>query len=1409
MASTMTGSQTIEQLKQKLTEVFEKDVDGLCDELGCLGLVTQQEFINLYKTEEQREKTEKLMEIILQKGEPACEKFLDHLENMTFRFPALRDVASKENLWHANKKKRRKRCHLHKRRSLEREVRTSVIPGRSGRRRKRTFQELMQTLKMEQHLTSKLSLRDILSISLDNKHDQPKTVADLPWNFLKKLVALNRTARDILFKEDQHYLVKDDGDNDDDDLSLLQDENSSSASIHPLDVMCALLHSSDMFLQQEIVTKMAMCQFAVPLLLPPGDGSHFTLMLWAMRDIVKKWRPQSLEGSKGFREENVVNISMPIFSFVRLGNNKLSKSKILNKVLNPTQQHNDFYIHDGMEGGNIQRTISDGLVEISWYFPSGKSVFPEPIAAINLRGDLESNWKQFTFLTRISSAVFIFIDNLSERECKLFSATCSSTNTQYFFIVTPALGKHVTAGFLEALKELSFMLNRTKSNVIRCADGANEASFVNILQKHIVHILKSGGKKHAVNELEKEIYGLHIVVDKNDVKCQKARELAENITNDITNLAEYKKKTMVLQGELWKELSKLEKELCRMTNQGGKDPEQYLDELKKKHFLLHKKQHEHELPHGIMLFINAITQSSDIEKHYFLKWIKCELDSIARKHLSALQAQYKEICNDQSGNTEEFRKIDQEISDSSLGIEHFLREMGQFYEAECSMVKENKLAESKRQFIALPGIAADLLLDGFPLELIDGDASNIALQWITDVLTQLDIKTGGICRMRVITVLGVQSTGKSTLLNTMFGLQFPVASGRCTRGAFMTILNVKKNFQEELGCEFIMVIDTEGLKAPELASLEGSYEHDNELATLVVGLSDITIVNMAMENTTKMKDILQIVIHAFLRMREVGKKPKCQFVHQNVSYMSAHDKNMRDMKKLLEMLNEMTKIAAEMEKKSEIKAFSDVMDYDLEKDNWYIPGLWLGDPPMAPVNSGYSEQVYELKKYLLEFIKSKKNMHEPLSIPDFKKWVESLWNAVKHEKFIFSFRNSLVATAYNKLTIQFSQWEWEFRKSVHDWLISTETVIKNQSAESLNENLRSGFRNELSSLLLQGKNKMVESIEIYYENKHENVHLIEPYKENFALSTEFLWKELERNALSKCEEAVSIQRGRFKVQNIKNNAQNLIEDKITDLFRRCREKNQKLNKKQLKKEFEVMWNGTVTGLKTEKLQRQSVRNFVLHQLINNMSNKGSAVNQALLSVVNTEESTQLKFKVNKNYIESGWFKRFISTFGYNRPLEQIKHVSTSLIYMCDTYIREKVSTAEDYNDNYCQELLRMINAELSKHEKDLHFSVQFELDIKLHILGRASREFQKMHDTFIAANDAKLCLEKLKPQYLETFLSVFQEKNVCQIKAKKFCERCLKPAMMDHVFQHLGKEIVEDIVHSSDNKTFSSRTFFQ
>ncbi|XP_069840736.1 up-regulator of cell proliferation-like [Dendropsophus ebraccatus] len=1273
----------------------------------------------------------------------------------------------------------------------------------------RPFEGLLAELGMENYNNSQLTLSDVLSIGQENlNHFKPKITADLPQHFLMNIIALDRKARKTELQNDLSNVGSSVDDDNPFDFFKSTIENNGAQSIHPLDVLCAVLHCSDKCLQQEIVTKMSMCQFAVPLLLPPGDGPDFTFMLWAMRDIVKKWRPESLADSKGFREDNVVNIEMPIFSFVRMGTNKLSKSKVLNQVLNPAQQHHDFFIHDNMEGGNIERKISDGLVEMSWYFPCGKSdVFSEPIAVANLRGDLETNWEQFTFLTRISSTIFIFIESICERQLRLLSS-CNPNDTEIYFIVTPGKDKAVDPETREHIEKLIPLLRIQKTNVILKPSTMNDANFINKIQKIINSQLQNNPKLLILKSVAEQAFKL-ISLDEASPELQKTRQYALNITSKITNIEMFKKQSLTLQGDLWKQLSKLEKEVCRMTKQGEENQQKYVSKLRERRKSLHTKQNQHGLPEAMALFIDAITHLSKDEKQHFLKWMKSELDSIARTNLSRLQDEYKKKCNnpDASANHQELKQLDKRIAESSLGIEHFLRELGQFYEAEYYTVRN-----ASKQFSHLPGIAADLLLDGFPLELIDGDASNIPLKWITDVLTELDRKTGGRCRMRVITVLGVQSTGKSTLLNTMFGLQFPVASGRCTRGAFMTLIKVQENFQEKIGCEFILVIDTEGLKAPELSSLDDSYEHDNELATLVVGLSDITIVNMAMENTTEMKDILQIVVHAFLRMKEIGKRPNCQFVHQNVSDVSAHDKNMRDRKKLLEQFDEMTRVAAKMEKRSGFDKFSDVMDYDLHKHNWYIPGLWQGVPPMAPVNSGYSEHVSELKKYLLEFFKKQKG--KASTIPDFCKWVRSLWTAVKHEKFIFSFRNSLVAEAYNKLSQQFSMWEWSFTKEVHKWAVRKETNIKNQPTNNCDENREETIQ-DLDQLLNDEEKKMLDLVEKYFESDSENINLIEKYSEDFRKSVTSLRRELRRNAIDKYEKTLSIQKGNLKIQNMKKKYQVLIEEKINELLKTCREKNNELSDGEVEVEFNAMWKKTLSNLQIEKLQRCNVSDGILRQLRQDMSKKGPDINRTLLAVGNlTEQSTT--FKVDTTHFDKVWWERIFPEYvkklfvNSDKPYKILGEFATSLIAMCDRYVTEKENTTEDYDDTYCQEILQMINTKLNGEEsKSLHFTVQFELDIKLFIFRRACERFQQIHDRFIEANDPKTCMDNLKPDYLNVFLDVFKAKDESQNRGKQFCEKCLTPAITQYVYDHLGRMMVDDILHGPNNQIFKQRSFFQ
>ncbi|XP_027020765.2 interferon-induced very large GTPase 1-like isoform X2 [Tachysurus fulvidraco] len=1263
------------------------------------------------------------------------------------------------------------------------------------------LERFLHDLGLKQHLIDKLSLSSVLQIDKSTVTDDPaQTQSDLPRLFLKKIMMVNVTARSVKCAPTT----------DDEDLSLdlyrdlesLDLNQDLSHKINPLDIITALFLCSDNFLQQEIAFKMSMCQFSVPLLLPNCDTQQSMLMLWALRDIVKKYRPHSLSDPRGFVEDRIVLAELPLVSFVRLGDCSISKSQILNKLLSNPQQYHDTFVHRDMDCGDIPRKISNGMVEISWYLPCGSKnidIFPEPLAIANLRGDISTFETQYSFLCQISTAVFVFFDNF-ETNYQLLTNT--NVKAQLFLV-----GNANTKAFnLDLLKKTAAALKLKRNNII-LKTKQNDADFVTNLCSAVSDVVKNSSMKVQLEKMITVAHEFGILIDEDNKECQHAKENAKEINSKIQDSIKFKEEQLPLQGEIWKKLGKIEKEECRLRKAGDKNIEEYKGELTEQKIKLRKQQSSYEMSEAMSCFISALS-SSTLERSFFLKWMRMNLDNLSRENLSKLREKYKEKCQQSSEKKEEIAILDKQISNSALGTEHFLREMGQLYEAAVSL-PEN--IQSREQMLHLPKLCAELLLDGFPLELVDGDASNIPLRWISDVLKELNTLVQPKNKIMVVTVLGVQSTGKSTLLNTMFGVQFAVSSGRCTRGAFMLMIKVTDSFREKVNCDHLVIIDTEGLKSPELAQLDDSYEHDNELATLVVGLSDITIINIAMENSTEMKDILQIVVHAFLRMKEVGKKPMCAFVHQNVADVSAHDKNMRDRKLLLEQLNEMTEAAAKMENKEMYKKFTDVMAYDPETGNWYIPGLWHGNPPMAPVNAGYSEAVYDFKKNITNVLVNKNISTN--NIEEFLEWTKSLWNAVKYENFIFSFRNSLVADAYMKLCTEFHKWEWSFKKDMYKWLTSAETrvsnfeIMKSKSDKTNLQDLLRKLKDEASSELDKLEKTILENLNKYYEQTEGHVYLVEKYKEDFVNSAKSLRRETENSVLNKLEAVIEIRKGKNNLDNIKKTHTDKMENKVLKLLEELRKNrhSESMSEEELNNIFENIWEETVRELSFTGLRRRTISDSVFKQLRMNMKQKGSSVTQRL-NRVNLDQYGKEKYVVAAdNFFKKTLEMMNVYKFEQTRRLQQL---ADSAIDACMQSINDKKERKSDYHDTYIQEILHKIDTKLTSLKK-LKVSDEFELSLKLHICAISAREFQAMHDSFNEENDPRRCLEQSKEKYRADFKDLFSNRDQCQKKAAEFALFCLSPAVETFICNSLGLDIIDTMLQGENAFQFSTRSFFQ
>ncbi|XP_074529882.1 up-regulator of cell proliferation-like [Halichoeres trimaculatus] len=1270
------------------------------------------------------------------------------------------------------------------------------------------LERLLKDLGLEHLYQEKLTLSKILQIDEKTISDEPPQCnSDLPWYFLKKLMMVNVTARNVQLTSACESVSDPEGA--EFDLDKLLVSLPSDNKLNPLDVITALFLCSDGFVQQELTLKMSMCQFAVPLLLPNCDTNQCTLMLWAMRDIVKKYRPSSLSESKGFIEDRLVVSELPMVSFVRLGECSWSKSEILNKLLSNSQQYHDTFVHRNMEGGDCPRQISNGLTEISWYLPCGNKnmdVFSEPVAVANLRGDITSFETQFSFLCQTSAAVFVFFDNL-DSECKLL--TNQHHKGQIFLV-----GNHQSGRLsLDALSRVAKKMNLTNSQILLRKQQTNDADFIKSLRGAVNNVVENSKMKMKIEQMADIAHELEIWVDEDCEKCQTAKRNADAITAkrnadaitaEIKDILKYKETQLPLQGETWKELTRLEKEEFRLRKVGTQNIEMYKSDLQKQKVKLRDKQNSYDMCDAMTCFISAISTPST-ERCYFLKWMRLNLDNLSRQKLSDLREAYKNQKKSPE-NKEEIKEIDQQLSNSSLGIEHFFREMGQIYEASVSLPETDP---SHQLLKHLPKLCAELLLDGLPVELVDGDASNIPLRWVTDVLSELNKLVSPHNKILVVTVLGVQSTGKSTLLNTMFGVQFAVSSGRCTRGAFMLLIKVNEDMKKELGCDFLMIIDTEGLKSPELSNLDDSYEHDNELATLVVGLSDITIINIAMENSTEMKDILQIVVHAFLRMKALGKKPKCQFVHQNVADVSAPEKNLRDRQLLLEQLNEMTQAAARMEKKEEYKNFTDVMEYNPDTGNMYIPGLWNGSPPMAPVNAGYSEAVYELKKNILQVLGN----HETSAnnIPEFTEWITSLWKSVKHEKFIFSFRNSLVADAYMKLCTEYNKWEWEFKKEMYSWTNTAETKIsyfgRVRSEVSDIGQLLKKLKTEASSELFKWETKLLDKLEEYFMHPEGHVYLVEPYREEFANSAKSLRQEIESSVCNKLTAATDVRgdiRRMNEVDKMKMNHTKELVKKIQALIKDCHKKKVVMTDKKLDEEFDTMWDKMVDEQTFPKQETIDVMGSVFVYLMENLRQKGSHAME-LLNQKRLQDCGKIPFK----YLAEGFFNqtahRVRQFYGIEDQVKALQKLAVCIITDCSQSVEEKVERKNNYHDNFIQEILHMIDQKL-ENSQDLKIRSDFEVSLKQHICADAAREFQKMHEDFIQVNDPYRCLCQNKEKFRANFKDEFHERDQCQKKAKEFTDDCLKPAVVKFVSKSLGSDIIDDM---RGRFQFSTRMFFQ
>lgn len=1336
--------------------------------------------------------------------------------------------------------------------------------------------ELLHSLGLDTLGSTPLDPASMLNIStwtLENK--TPRRVKDLPNAFLQRLWLLSPTARSPCCIPEQK---------DPSDVGELQEEPSNGAAdnhygVNPLDLVTAVFMSANPFLQQEITMHMLKCHFAVPLVIPSvrqDEPSNF--LLWPQRGAVSRWRSNFPKQSKKIYEGNLASTSMPMVSCMKLGHCNVSKSQVLNNVIRSTA---DTFLHMGLDGGELPRKLSNGLVEISWCLPTGDpstDTFPIPVVIANLRGDAGSHEKCVNLLCQASSAVVVFCGDLKEKQMQIL-ASCKAN----LIIIDLSNENPVTGGF-----------DQNIHRVIKRGD-LSEVELADRLHQTLKELLPDKTKRVTLEAVAKLAEGLAFHVDETTV-CKKAMATVQDVLKGLEEGSrQYKEKQLPLQGRLWSKLAEIERKERKHTK-GGKETDPH---NKGKDEIL-AELNGYKITPAMKTFSHALLTADKMERTFFLHWMKLRLQEIqseketfpqtlvvnteirtngdvndnhmvvenggnfeledsdsfctdstieeeetkeklwnmeqevpessaeisqevistewtaddettAHQEVSTcgpylmeeLHVTSKVCCEEGTDEKEDFgeqmsdpqenedffferEQVDEqqghsnssvqqfscpqpwELGSYSISLEHFLCEMGLIFE----LVYVSNSSRS-RDISHFPGVAAELLLYGVPLQLMDGDTSTIPIRWLGRVFAELKhCLPQEHCRMRVLTNLGVHHAQNAAVLSALFAVSFP--GGTSTKGIYMLILSVPDNLKEDIGCDFLLLIDVEGLSSDQNKNI-----CDHELTTVAAGLSDILLLNISPHASDELESNLALIVNALLCTKECGSMPFCQFLLQGEGIHSVLQA-------------------------SQLKHVSDVLQYKtLDKGPSLASDLCVRGISGVPVVKGpwhsmslsekvdlhYSRDVLKLKQNLFGALGKCAATTATTSPSEFMSRLCAIWDAVRAESFSTRFQNRVSALAFTSSCTEFSQWQESFLEHMESWLSRTTQKI---FATKANNAIHSGFVDEAEEEVKTEAEKLKSKVEDYFMN--QDLLKNTSFKPFLLKNVEHLQEQVTKNLKEKLMAINENHCSATQLQTFEALLEKEQQSKLQSMIENSKSNQALLQDVQLEKEFEAVWSHILSNFDFRPSETEDITARVRNVLRENLMSRGLQKHLKKLDDIGqnqTPDNQNHKFYIYDEHF--GYRSRLKHMFEDNNRLQKLEaqQLACHIIEQCEQFVKEKSLSHTDFSDGYIKDLLE--NVERGLKDKAIEIKSVFEVDLKIFLCNAACHDFQKLHDRYAKDRELLQHISANKRVYLAEFMYQFRKMDQCHHTARAFTSMVLRPTVLSYVHRNLAMLIAEEV----------------
>lgn len=1315
---------------------------------------------------------------------------------------------------------------------------------------------------------------NISTWTLDTK--PPRTVRDLPNAFLQRLWLLSAEARSSCCRPERED--PSDATKSPEELSYGVAENH--CAVNPLDLVTAVFMSANAFLQQEIVVRMLKCQFAVPLVIPNVDQDEPSrFLLWPQRGAVSRWRSHFPEQSK-MCEGNLASTNMPMVSCVKLGSCDVSKSQVLNRVIRST---GETFLHRGVGGGDLPRSLSNGLVEISWCLPTGDpatATFPVPVVLSNLRGDAGSHEKCLNLLCQASSAVVVFCGDVKEKQMQLL-ASCKD-KTSNLIIIDLSDENTVMAVF-----------DQSTDKVIKRGD-LREEELADRLRQTLRGLLPDKVKAVTLEAVAKLAEELGFRTDETAV-CKKAMAAAQDVLKGLDEGSmQFKEKQLPLQGRLWSKLAEIERKERKQTKEGKETNPQL---LRQKEEIL-AELNSYKMTPAMKIFSRALFTADQTERIFFLQWMRLRLEIelgcktekqpfpqplvinaqaetnggenhmevknggnveledsdsfctdstieedereeqrgdnelqvpespagtnqevtsaearvddefssqqekestrepclVTEFHgsLNGPESCYQDATDDKEDHGEQMsdpqengclscegqhageqemdsNSSEQQVScpqlwtpaSSSLSLEHFLCEMGLIFEL-AYVSPGGKSKDVSR----LPGVAAELLLYGVPLLLMDGDSSSVPIRWLGCVFAELKrCLPQEHCRTRVLTSLGVHHARNAEVLSALFAVTFP--GGRTAKGVFMLIFSVPDQLKGDMGCDFLLLIDVEGLSSDETTT------HNHKLATVAAGLSDILLFNISPHASNELESNLALIVNALLCVKECGSMPFCQLLLQGEGIHSILQASQ--LKHVFDVLqNKSPHLPGDPGATSCVTA---------------VKGPWQNMSLAENVDLHYSRDVLTLKQKLFDALGMCAATTKAAGLPEFMGRLCAIWDAARAESFSTGLQNTELALAFTALCTEFSQWQDSFLEHVESWLSRTKKTI---FATKANKLMHSSFEDEAAEEVKMEAEKLKSKVETYFTNHDLLKNTV--FKPVLLGNIEHLQEQVIRDLKERLMAVNETHCSSTQLQTFESLLENEMQSKLQAMIESSRSDQGLVQDTQLEEEFEDTWTHVLSNFDFRPSETEDISVRVKRILRENLLSHGLQKHLKKLEVVGqnqTCDNQNQKFYIDDEHF--GYRSRLKHMFEDNNRLQKLEaqQLACNIIQQYEQFVEEKSLLPAEFSDCYIKDLLEMI--ERSLKDKAIETKSVFEVDLKIFLCHAACQDFQKLHDRYAKDRELLQHISANKSVYLAQFMYQFRKMDQCQRTARAFTAMVFRPTVMNYVHRNLAMRIADEV----------------